>query len=122
MESLRKDLDKFAEVDTLVGYVVEYRLELVALILYVANLHIQTHIGGNLSRGNHCLVLQGYGLLPALDVVGTCLAVYLLKIAVVGVEAHAAHLLGYHIARERDDAYVVAWLSLDSDDVSALEV
>ena len=40
VEALGKDLDKLAEVDTLVGDVVEYSLELVALVLHIANLHV----------------------------------------------------------------------------------
>ena len=67
-------------------------------------------------------MLQCYGLLPTLDVVGACLAVYLLELAIVGVEAHAAHLLRHHVARKRDDADVVAWLCLHGDDVTALKL
>ena len=122
MEPLGKDLDKFTEVDTLVGNVVEDSLELIALILHIANLHIQTHIGGNLSRCDHRLVLEGYGLLPALDVVGAGLAVNLLKLAIVGVEAHATHLLSHHIARKRDDADVVTRLCLYGYDIASFEV
>ena len=67
-------------------------------------------------------MLEGYRLLPLLKVVGACLAVYLLKLAVVGVEARASHLLSHHVARERDDAYVVAWRRLNSHNVATLEL
>ena len=52
-------------------------------------------------------MLEGYGLLPALDIVGLGLAVDLLELAIVGVEAHTSHLLGNHIACERDGADIV---------------
>ena len=122
MESFGKDLDKLAEVYTLIGDVVEDSLNLVALILDIANLHIKTHIRSNLSRCNHRLVLQSYGLLPLLDVVGACLAIDLLELAVVGVEACASHLLGHHIARKRDDADVVAGRCLYGNDVATLKL
>ena len=41
MEGLGKHLDELAEVHSLVGYVVEYRLVAVALILHIAYLHLQ---------------------------------------------------------------------------------
>ena len=122
VETLGKDLDQLTEIDTLVGDVVEDGLDFVALILHVANLHIEPHIGGNLARKNHCLVLQGDGLLPTLDVVGLGLAVDLAELAVLGVEARAAHLFEDHVARERDDAYVVARSRLDGDDVATLKL
>ena len=121
VESLGKDFDKLAEVDTTLGYVVEYSLYLVALILHVANLHIQPHLGSYLSRLNHRVVLQGYRLLPTLNVVWASLAVYLLVLAIERGEAHSLNLLGNHIARQRYDTYVVARRRLDSDDVATLE-
>ena len=49
VELLGKDLDKLAEVDTSLGDVVEDSLNLISLVLNVANLHIETHIGSNLT-------------------------------------------------------------------------
>ena len=121
-EPVGENLYQFAEVDPLVGYVVEYGLDLVALILHVADLHVEAHVGGYLTRGDHRLVFEGYGLLPALYVVGLGLAVYLLVFAVEGVEAHAPHLARHHVARERYDADVVSGRGLDGHYVAAAQV
>ena len=122
METLGKDLDKFAEIDTTLGDVVEDSLDLVALILHVADLHVKTHFGSNLTRLNHRVVLQGDSLLPTLNVVGFGLTVDLLVLAIEGGEARATNLLGNHIARERDDADVVTGRCLHGNNVATLEV
>ena len=121
MEPLGEDLDEFAEVNALVGDVVENGLDLVALILHVADFHVQSHVGGDLARGDHRLVFQRDGLLPLFDVVGLGLAVDLLVFAVEGVETRAAHLPRHEVARERHHADVVARRRLDSHDVAPFE-
>ena len=120
METLGKDLDKLAEVNSALGNVVEDSLNLVALILYVANLHIESHLGGNLARLNHRVVLHSDSLLPTLNVVGLGLAVNLLVLAVEWCESRAANLLCHHIARERDDSDVVTGRSLYGNNVATL--
>ena len=122
MESLGKDLDKFAEIDTSLSDVVEDSFDFISLILNISNLHIESHLGRNLARLNHRVVLQRYGLLPALDVVGLGLAVNLLVLAIEGGETRATNLLGNHIARERDDTDVVSGRSLDGHDVATLQI
>ena len=121
VEPFGEDLDQLAEIDPLVGDVVEDRLDFVALVLYVADLHVEPHLGCDLTRGDHCLVFEGNGLLPTLDVVGFGQAVDLLEFAVVGVESNAPHLLGYHVARQGDDADIVAGRCLHGDDVAPFE-
>ena len=106
-ELLGKNLDQLAEIDTFVGDVVEYCLDLIALILNVADLHIQTHIGCNAARADHRVVFEGDGLLPLFDVVGLCLAIDLLELATHRRETDAEHLTRNHIARERNDTDVV---------------
>ena len=122
METLSKDLDKLTEVDTLICDVVEYRLELIALILHIANLHIKTHLGSYLTRCNHSLMLKGYSLLPALNIIRSRLTENLLKLTIIWVEAHTTHLLSHHIARKRDDTNIVTWLRLYSNDIATLKV
>jgi len=121
VEPLGEDLDQLAEIDALVGDVVEDGLDLVALILHVADLHVQSHVGGDLARGDHRFVLQGDGLLPFFDVVGLGLTVDLAVFAVEGVEARAAHLPRHEVARERHNADVVARRCLDGHDVAPFE-
>ena len=67
-------------------------------------------------------MLERDSLLPTLNIVGTSLAVDLLKFAIVGIEAHTAHLLCNHIARERHNTDVVAWLGLNGNDIATLKV
>ena len=122
VEPFGEDLDQFAEVHALVGDVVEDGFDLVALILHVADFHVQAHVGGDLPRGDHRLVLQRDGLLPLFDVVGFGLAVDLLVFAVVGVESRAAHLARHQVARERHDADVVTRRRFDGYDVAPFEV
>ena len=118
MELLGKDLDKLSEVNTTVGNIVEDSLNLVGLILHIANLHIQPHLGSNLSRANHRVVFKGYRLLPLLNIVRTRLAVYLLELAILRIEAESAHLTRHHIARKRDDTHIVSRLSLNRNNIA----
>ena len=122
VESLGEDLDQLAEIDTALGYVVEYGLYLVTLILHVADLHVETHLGRDLASLYHGVVFERYSLLPALDVVWFCLAVYLLVLAVEGGEARAAYLFGHHVARERYDTYVVSGRCLNGHDIAPFEI
>ena len=122
VETLGKDLNQLAEIDSFVGNVVEDSLDFIALILHVANLHVKPHIGGNLARENHRLMLQGDGLLPTLDIVGLGLAVDFAEFAVLGVEPRATHLLEDHIARQRDDADIVTRSGLDGYNITALKL
>ena len=121
MEPFGEYLDQFAEVDALVGDIIEDGLDLVALVLHVADLHVQPHVGGDLTGGDHRLVLQRDGLLPAFDIVGFGLAVDLLELAVAGVESRAAHLARHQIARQRNDADIVAGRGLDRHDIAAFQ-
>ena len=67
-------------------------------------------------------MLQSDSLLPTLNIVRLCLAVYLLELAIKRVKAHAAHLLCNHIARKRDNTYIVTRGSLDSDYITNLQI
>ena len=62
MESVGKHLDELAEVDTLIGYIIENSLIAVALILHITNLHLQAKVLGYLSALNHCAVLTALSL------------------------------------------------------------
>ena len=62
-EYLCQHLDELAEIDALVGNVVEDGLVAVALIFHVAYLHVQSEVLGNLARLDHGVVLAGFGFL-----------------------------------------------------------
>ena len=83
MERSGQILDELTEVYALVGNIVEDGLVAVALIFYIAYLHLQSQILGYLATLNHRGMLPGLGFLvflhvhltryavDALDVVGT---------------------------------------------------
>ena len=113
-------LDELAEVHALVGDVIEDGLLAVALILHVANLHVQTEALGNLAALDHCLVLAGLGLaelvhvnlagnaVDAPDVVGR------LQVSLFQLQLHQT-------ACQRHHADVVAGVCLDGHDVALLQ-
>lgn len=68
LEGFGQNLDKLAEVYTFVGDIVENSLIAVALVLYVANLHIEAEAFGYLAGAYHGIVLSGLCLLEFLDV------------------------------------------------------
>ena len=117
-ELLGENLDQFAEIDPFVGDIVENGLDLIALILHVADLHVEFHVGGDPARADHRIMFERDGLLPFLDIVGFGLAIDFLELAVLRVEAHPLHLAGDQIARQRDDPDIVAGRRLDGDDVA----
>ena len=80
MECLCQVLNQLAEVNALIGDVVEDGLVSITLILHVAYLHVQTESLGNLTALNHCRVLASLSLTPLLKVVGACYAVYALYV------------------------------------------
>ena len=107
MERLRQHLDEFAEVHALVGDVVKNRLVAVALVLHVADLHLQFKLLGNLSRANHRVVFAGLSLLVLFQI-------RLSRLAVNASHLHALfqvrflHLQQYQSACERHHADVVS--------------
>ena len=121
MEGLSKHLDELAEVHTPVGNVVENGLAAIALILHVANLHLETEVEGNLARLNHRLMLAALGLGILLHIHGTCLAVDAAHGGIV-LHTNLLHLQQHKAAREGDGADVVPRAGLDSHDVALVEV
>ena len=120
-ELLGENFDQFAEIHALVGDVVKNSLDFVALVFDVADLHVESQFGRNLPRADHRRVLERDGLLPLLDVARLRLAVDLFELAVERVEADALHLACDQVARERDDADVVARGGLHRHDVARFE-
>ena len=68
MEGGCQILDELAEVHALISDVVEDGLVAVALILHVADLHVQSQTFGNLTALDHRGMLTGFGLFELLDV------------------------------------------------------
>ena len=121
MKDLRENFDKLAEIHPFVGDIVKDGLYLVTLIFDIAYLHVEIHLGGYLPRLYHRTMLESDGLLPLLDVIRLGLAVNLLELAVLRIEAHAAHLPGHHIARQGDDADIMPRSGLYGHDVALLQ-
>ena len=101
-----KNLDELSEVDTLVGDIVEYRLVAVALILDIADFHVQLEAFGDFARTYHRVVLLGFGFFILFKVVGLCLSEYS---AYFGIGTHIGllHLDSHKASGERHHANVM---------------
>ena len=121
MEGVGKHLDELTEVDALVGDVVEYRLVAVALILYVANLHLQTEILGYLAALYHRAVFAALCFVVLVDVHGFGYAVDALDV-VSRLEVGFLQLQLHQSAGERNGAYVVTRACLYRHDVALVQV
>ena len=91
LESLGKHLDELAEVDTLVGYVVEDGLVAVTLVFHIADFHVELEVGGDFAGAYHGVVLAGAGLLVTLEVRSLRLAEHTAGLG-VGLHSSLAHL------------------------------
>ena len=107
MEGFGQHLDELTEIHASIGDVVEDGFIAVALILDVANLHLQTQVLGNLAAADHRLVLARLGLLVLLHIHGAHLAVDVLDI-VHALGRVALDLQEDELARERHGADIVA--------------
>ena len=121
-ELLGKYLDKLAEVNAAVGYIVEDGLCTVALELHVADFHLQPKLGRNLAGLDHGVVLAGYRFLPLLDIKGLGFAVYFLEFGSLRIYALAGHLAGHNGAVESNYPKVVAVGSLYNHQVTHAEL
>ena len=104
MEFLSEILDKLTEVHTAIGNVIEDGLGAVSLKLHIPYLHLQTKVCGKHAGADHCLLLAGNCLLPALDVKGARFTVYFLELLLRRVYALALHLAGNHGALKGNDS------------------
>ena len=68
LERVGKYAYQLAEIHALVGDVIENGLGPVALILHVANLHVEAKLLGYLARTDHRVMLTSHGLLILLEV------------------------------------------------------
>ena len=120
LECLGKDFDKLTEVYTLVGDVIEYGLVAVALVLYVANLHVQPQALGNLAGAYHGIVLTRLGLFVFLDVDRLGEAEYALGVGSITAGGTFHAKLGQGPG-EGDGAYIMPRGGLDSNEVAWTE-
>ena len=120
MEGRSQILDQLAEVHTTVGDIIEDGLVAVALILHVADLHVQSETFGNLSALDHRAVLTGLCLAELIHIRRTGDAVDALD--VVGRFQIGFLYLEFHqTAGEGDDADVVTGTGLDGHHVALLQ-
>ena len=68
MEGIGKHLDELAEVHTLISDIVEDSLVAIALILHVADFHLQAQVLGYLTALDHGVVFAALGLLCLVEV------------------------------------------------------
>ena len=91
MERIGKHFDELAEVHALIGNVIEYGFIAVALILYVANFHVEFETFGDLARLNHSVVFASLGFLEFFDVGRLGFAVDAFDLG-IGLDVGALHL------------------------------
>ena len=120
VEGSSQVLDQLAEVHALVGDIVEDSLLTVALILHVANLHVQSQVLGNLTALDHRLVLACLRLVilvhihlacqsvDALDIIGT------LQVGLLDLQRHQS-------ACQRHHADIMTRTGLHGHDVTLLQ-
>ena len=121
VEGIGKHLDELTEVDALVGDVVEYSLVAVALILHVANLHLQTEVLGYLSALNHGAVFAAFRLVVFVDVHGFSNAIYALYV-VSRLEVGFLQLQLHQASGERNRTDVVTRTCLNRHDIALVQV
>ena len=120
MECRSQVLDELTEVDTFVGNIIENGFLAVALILYVANLHLQTQPLGNLTALNHRRMLALFGFLVLVHIDGTSQTIdtadvfSTLQIGFLDLHVHQT-------ARQRHHTDVVSGIGFHGDDVSLLQ-
>ena len=121
VELFRKILDKLAEVHTAIGNIIEYSLCAVSLELNIADLHFQAKVCGQYSGADHCLLLSGYCVLPALDIKRTGFAVDLFELCGLRVYAPAFHLTPHDWAFQSYNSKVMAGGSFHYNQVPHLD-
>ncbi len=120
MECVGKHLDELTEIHTLVGYIVEYRFVAVALILHIADFHVQAQILGYLTRTYHCVVLAGFGCLKLFQVGGFCLAKHPAYLG-IGAQIGFLYLQSHKLSRQRHSSDVVPRACLHCHHVANLK-
>ena len=114
-------LYELAEIHPFVSDIVEDSLRPVSLELHVAYLHVQSEVGGDLSRPYHSAVLPGYGFLPFLQIQLAGLPVYLLEFLGLHVKMVPGHLSADHRTAQGYDAYVMSGGSLYHDKIAGFQ-
>ena len=120
VEEFGQHLDELAEVDTPLGNIIEDGLVAVALILHVADFHLQPQVLGGLAATYHGAVLAGFGFLVLLDVDRPGYAIDALDF-LARLHVGLLHLQRHEAARHGDDADVVARRCFDGHDVALLD-
>ena len=121
MESLGKYLDELAEIHTFISDIVEYRLVAVALVLHVANLHLQAQVFGYLAALDHGGVFAALGLLPLVKVHLLGDAVDALDV-ILRLEVGFLDLQFHESSGECNHTDVVTRVSLHSHEVALSQV
>ena len=120
LEGLGENLYQLAEVDTLVGDIIEYGLVAIALILHVADLHVEIQALGNFAGTYHGVVLARLGLLEFLDVGRLGQTEHTLGLGSIAAGG-ALHAQLCKCAGKGDGADVMAGSSLYGHDVARSE-
>ena len=107
-----------AEVHALLGGVVEDGLGAVALVLHVAQLHVQAHVPHDAAGTEQGVVLQAAGVVPAVDVLLGGLAQHLAQLEGVAGLLLALHLEAHQLAGQAHHAHVMTRAGLHHHQVA----
>ena len=120
LEHVGQHLDQLSEVDTLIGDVIENCLVAIALILDVANLHLQSQIDGNLARADHRVLLASLGLLITFHVRRLSLAENTQYLSVFA-QVDALHLILDQSAGQPYTSHIMTRIGLNGHPIATLE-
>ena len=121
MKRFCQHLDKFSEVHTLIGDIVENGLVAVALVFHVADLHLQSQVLGDLPALNHRAVLTALGLLIFIHIHWFGDAVYASDL-VSRFQVGFLQLQLHQPSRQCHHADVVTGIRLHGHDVAFLQI
>ena len=120
-EHIGQHLDELAEINSLVGDIIEDGLVAVALVFHITDFHFQTEVHGYLPRTNHGVGLTRLGLLESLKVGGLCLAEHAQDFG-VGAQVGPAHLQLDELAGHGHLSDVVARVGFHGHHVAHVQV
>ena len=121
MKIVCQHLYELAEVNALVGDIIEYSLVAVALIFDISYLHLQSEVLCNLPALNHCSVLATLCLVVFLHVDRLCYAIHTLDV-VSRTEVCLLHLHRHQSPGECHHANVVSGICLHCHYIALLQV
>ena len=119
-EDVGQHLDQLAKVHALVGDIIENRLVAVALVLDVANLHLQSQIDSDFAGTDHGVFFASLSLLITFHIGRLGFAEYTQYLGILA-QVHTLHLVLNQTSCETYPANVMSRIGFDSHPITLLE-